>query len=136
MTTFFDASFSHLDYEAEKISCGALYFTQTKEVGGSRLSLDVKTFRLFFNGLMDVTIRIRPQNIIVGNILELLNKKTTKDEILRLYNISHGTTPETYKETINYTIANLNDFKYALKRCDVLNTSHIPGNNLQFIFNF
>jgi hypothetical protein len=133
MTTVFDASFSQLDYETQKNSCGILYFTQNQIIGGFQLKLTLKHFKLFFNGDYDGWNGIW-QNYYVDIISRLLNLQTTKDEILRLYNVSHGTTPETHKEVINYTIANFVGFKDALKRCSIIDTSHNPGYKVQFIF--
>ena len=135
MTTVFDESFSQLDYETQKNSCGILYFTQSEILsGGYQLKLTLQHFKLFFNGDYEGWNGIW-QNYYVDNIISrLLNHQTTKDEILRLYNVSYGTTKDTHKEVINYTIANFDGFKDALKRCSILDTSHIRGNKLQLIF--
>jgi hypothetical protein len=92
---------------------------------------------ILFNGFFDTAISVEgTQSATITAIVILLNNQATKDEILRLYNVSHGTSKFLKKETINYTIDNLDGFKNALKRCSVLPTSHSPGNKLQFIFSF
>ena len=128
-TTVFDTSFTQLNYDNEKASCSTLYFTKWNDSELENLTILKVDFVSFFKSTLK-------QNDILGQILILLNKQTTKDEILSLYNVSNGTTPETHKETITYTIANLDDFKTALNRCSVLESSHTVGKKLQLIFNF
>lgn len=132
MATVFDASFSQLDFDIQQSSCNTLYFIKDQN-HQYLIDLNQTNFMKLFNQSIDSGVI---QNSIVTSIENLLNSSTTHTEILRLYNVSHGTTPETHKEVINHTIINLDNFKAALNRCSVLAESHSPGYKVQFIFIF